>query len=187
MKPSTIIKKIRTVPHYSQTPHQRGARSGERCTNVSALFAQSSNHLRSKPEARFQQVCTQKPSFSSPPSTALFFFSAHGEKEEGGAFQQTRCGCISQQKNGIPKREGSPSSKRAPLPGARRPGKSAGRAPRGTPCPARGTSLPAEGCARPKSAESAAPSGQRFSKDSFYPSAGSARLQSKTSDRAPWG
>ena len=30
MKSSTIIKKIRIVPHYSQTPHQRGARSRER-------------------------------------------------------------------------------------------------------------------------------------------------------------
>ena len=77
---------MHTVRPYFQSRHQRGVRSGERCTNVSALSAQHSNDLRSKPEVRFQQVCTQKPSFSSPPSTALFFFSAHGEKEEGGVF-----------------------------------------------------------------------------------------------------
>ena len=47
--------------------------------------APCSTKLHSKIETRLLQVCTQKPSFSSPPCTALFFFSAHGEKEEGGA------------------------------------------------------------------------------------------------------
>ena len=37
-------------------------------------------------EERLPASLLQKPSFSSPPCTALFFFSAHGEKEEGGAF-----------------------------------------------------------------------------------------------------
>mgnify|MGYP005806459861 CR=1 FL=1 len=85
-KQSTHSKEMRTMPHISQALHQREARSGEQCTNVSALFAQHSNHLRSKPEARFPQVCTPKP---------LFFFSTvHGALLFLRVRRKRRGGCI---------------------------------------------------------------------------------------------
>ena len=128
-------KKIYTVPHNSQALHQRKRgrqrtmchfRTNLQTQNITPAPARSatkrmgsvttehqaapcSTKLHSKIETRLLQVCTQKPSFSSPPCTALFFFSAHGEKEEGGAFQQ---------KNSNPEREGTPSPKRASLPSA---------------------------------------------------------------------
>ena len=112
LKQSTHSRKIRTVPHISPIPAPaRSAvkRTGSVTTEHQA--APCSTKLHSKIETRLLQVCIQKPSFSSPPCTALFFFSVPGEKEEGGASPTKDC---------IPKRSKNLPSKRDPCP-ARRP------------------------------------------------------------------
>ena len=98
----------RTIPkHCTSASATGGATQCHHCTNLharnpspaparSALnrtssvttghqTAQCSIHLHSKIERRLPPSLLSSPSFSSPPCTALFFFSAHGEKEEGGA------------------------------------------------------------------------------------------------------
>ena len=118
LKQSTHSRKTRSVPHTSNAPHQRGARSGEQCTNVPAPLAQHSNDLCSKG----RRTATPKPA-----AKALFFFSTvHGALLFLRARRKRRGGCISnkrdvgafQQKNGIPEREKTPSPKRASLPSA---------------------------------------------------------------------
>ena len=144
----TIHSKKR-APYRTISKHRTSAERGQENS------APTSPHLlhnilmtyAAREEGRLPPSLLQKPSFSSPPSTALFFFSAPGEKEEGGASPQKRYECIPQQKNGIPGK-GSPLPKRALLP-KRSPGKRAGRAPRGISCHIRGQSPPRGRKARP--------------------------------------
>ena len=98
-------------------------------------------------EERLPASLLQKPSFSSPPCTALFFFSAHGEKEEGGASPTNEMWVHFPTKEWY-SRKRKPTSQKALLP-KRSPGKHAGRAPRGISCPIRGQSPPGGRKARP--------------------------------------
>ena len=72
----------RTFPKH-RTSAERGQENGQSnyrapsCTMFYKAVQQNRNEVIAS--------LLQKPSFSSPPRTALFFFSAPGEKEEGGA------------------------------------------------------------------------------------------------------
>ena len=102
-------KKIRTVPHHSQAPHKRrrgrqrtmfhfrtnlqtrnitpraSAKHGQKNGAPTSLYCLHKvlTTCAAREEERLPASLLPKPSFSSPPCTALFFFSAYGEKEEG--------------------------------------------------------------------------------------------------------
>ena len=116
----------RPAPARSAVKRTASVTTGHHLYNVLTTCA-------AKERDGYPQVCTQRPSFSSPPCTALFFFSAHGEKEEGGASPTNEMWMHSQHKNGIPKREGTPSPKGRLCQNAA--SANAPAAPRAGPCP----------------------------------------------------
>ncbi len=129
----TIHSKKR-APYRTISKHRTSAERGQENS------APTSPHLlhnilmtyTAREEGRLPPSLLQKPSFSSPPCTALFFFSAHGEKEEGGAFQQKNG--ISRRRNSSSKMDACPTHSSGKVPAA----------PRGAP-----PAPPGEGKARP--------------------------------------